>query len=455
MVLRWSRGFGALMYALRHSVVWRTTALLLCSTCVVWLAFSIVLVWQSNRMTHDVLAQQQIQFTTMLWENLGDEDDLRANHVHSFGAESGLEFALYDRATGELLNASSAPALPMQSLSDGSLTPKIQSLNRQDWLVSIRENTRMQLIVASPVQQTTKLAHELAERMGVLALFGLLLLCPVLYWALRRGFAPMVSFSDEVATRAVTNLAPIGGELPLEMRPLQERLNALFTQVVSTMAREQRFTADAAHELRTPLTAVGLQLELAQHSPRIEVREKALMHSIAAVKRATHVVNQLLLLARLEHGDNPPTERVSMADVVFDAFDAAGLPTDAVHLNVKNDVSLLGQPVLLGVLLRNLLDNAVRYGQNEAGLVEVFAVLDSDCLILYDTGKGISTEQQARLGERFYRDAGQAVSGAGLGWSIVQRIAMMHGVECEIFNAKPSGFGVKMVFNQNLLKEDL
>ena len=97
---------------MKHSLVWRMTALVLCSTILVWSIFSGVLVWQTERMTHDLLMRQHIQFVDMLWNNLGDKDDLQTERNHPFGDENGMEFAVYDARNGQLLNASSTPALP-------------------------------------------------------------------------------------------------------------------------------------------------------------------------------------------------------------------------------------------------------------------------------------------------------------------------------------------------------
>lgn len=453
---------------MKHSLVWRMTALVLCSTILVWSIFSGVLVWQTERMTHDLLMRQHIQFVDMLWNNLGDKDDLQTERNHPFGDENGMEFAVYDARNGQLLNASSTPALPRQPQTvnashrdheDASqheadtdtetLTMKLPhdvTLNGSNWLVSSRADDDIELVVASPDSNASELSHELAEHIGTLALFGLLALIPVLYWALRRGLKPIQAFTDDVATRAPDNLAPINTHVPTEITPLKNRLNSLLSQMEGAIAREQRFTADAAHELRTPLAATRLQLELAHSSQRPEIREKALIRATSGIDRATHVVSQLLQLARLEHGETIDHLPIDLVSLSTDALLEAGLPVDDVHLRIEGQPQLFGHPLLWALVLRNLIDNAQRYGGEGA---EVFVRISNLAFTVHDNGKGMPKAQFARLGERFYRPVGQTASGAGLGWSIIKRIALLHHTNVEPFAVEPHGFGTRFSFKSS------
>ncbi|AXF84651.1 Sensor protein QseC [Ephemeroptericola cinctiostellae] len=449
---------------MKHSLVWRMTALVLCSTILVWAVFSGVLVWQTERMTHDLLMRQHIQFVDMLWNNLGDKDDLQTERNHPLGDESGMEFAVYDAKNGLLLNASSTPALPRQPHAvnahqdDRESTPQHldadaetvatklphdEILNGSNWLVSSRADDDIELVVASPDSNASELSHELAEHIGALALLGLLALIPVLYWALRRGLKPIQAFTEDVATRAADNLAPIHTLVPTELNPLKDRLNSLFSHMAHTISREQRFTADAAHELRTPLAATRLQLELAQSSQRPETREKALIRATSGIDRATHVVSQLLQLARLEHGETIGHQAIDWVALSTEALLEAGLPVDDIHLRIEGLPRLLGHPLLWALVLRNLIDNAQRYGGEGT---EVFVLISDHAFTVYDNGRGMPTAQFARLGERFYRPVGQAASGAGLGWSIIKRIALLHHTDVQPFAVKPHGFGIKFTF---------
>jgi two-component system sensor histidine kinase QseC len=418
------------------SLVWSMTLLLICSTCIVWLLFTAVLVRQTERMTHDVLVRQHRQFADMLWGNLHDRDDLQLAHIHPLGSQGGLEFALYS-AQGTLLNTSSRPPLPFQP--QASNDPRILRLAGQDMLLSSRGDDSYQLVVASPDNSAKLLSHELADHVALLALAGLLLLIPVLYWALKRGLRPLYRFSDEVATRAADNLSPLQTPVKAEFAPLKTRLNALFAQVDQTLSREKRFTADAAHELRTPLAAIRLHLELAQNSQRAEVRERALARATTAVDRTTHVVSQLLLLARLEHGQSIERAPIDFAELAKQALEDAGLPADPAHLNIVEAPRLNGQAVLWAMVMRNLIDNAQRYGGENT---EVFVTLKANEITLYDTGCGIAPDQLPRLGERFYR-ANQAREGAGLGWSIILNVARLHQVSLTPFAVVPHGLGIR------------
>ena len=197
------------------------------------------------------------------------------------------------------------------------------------------------------------------------------------------------------------------------------------------------------HRLRTPLAAIRLQLELAHTSQRPEIRDKAFNNATHAVDRATHVVSQLLLLARLEHCANIEHQPIDFAQIAHDALAEAGKPVDAAHLMIDGTPQLLGQPMLWALVLRNLIDNAHHYAGDAA---QVFIQISTRQITVYDTGKGMDAAQKARLGERFYRPAGQTASGAGLGWSIIQRIAQLHHTRIEMFDVQPHGFGVRFDF---------
>lgn len=420
-----------------NSLRWNIVIRMLMSIVCVWLVFAALLVWQTNRNTNQILLQQHTQFTDMLWENLGDEDDLQRNPLHHSKHPRGLEFAIYDLKTGEVLNASSAPALPLQ--------PNLQNQAHQTefaqkmWLISSRQNTDVQLVVGLPLAITQTLAHDMAQNTGWFSLIGLLLLCPALYWALRIGLRPIDVFTRMVATRSPEQLTPIHADTPDELSPLRDRLNHLFKQVEANLQREKRFTADAAHELRTPLAAMRIQLELAEHSTRSDIRQKAFGHANTAIKNATHLVAQLLQLARLEHGARLEMQSINLPQLARAALIEAGLPYDGSHLKIESDTNIVGSDILMHTLMRNLVDNTQKYGGASA---QVFITITPSGFVFIDTGIGASPQTHQRLGERFYRPAGQAAVGSGLGWSIIERICEIHHAHISSFEVAPHGFGV-------------
>lgn len=236
--------------------------------------------------------------------------------------------------------------------------------------------------------------------------------------------------------------------VPSEVRPLVESLNQLFARTHTMMVRERRFTSDAAHELRSPLTALKVQTEVAQLSDDDpQARKKALLQLHSGIDRATRLVDQLLTLSRLDSLDNlQDVAEIPLEDLlqssVMDIYHTAQQAKIDVRLTLKaNGIKRTGQPLLLSLLVRNLLDNAVRYSP-QGSVVDV--TLNADNFIVRDNGPGVTPEALARIGERFYRPPGQTATGSGLGLSIVQRIAKLHDMNVEFGNAEQGGFEAKV-----------
>ncbi|HHL8563718.1 TPA: two-component system sensor histidine kinase QseC [Escherichia coli] len=225
-------------------------------------------------------------------------------------------------------------------------------------------------------------------------------------------------------------------------------LNKLFARTHAMMVRERRFTSDAAHELRSPLTALKVQTEVAQLSDDDpQARKKALLQLHYGIDRATRLVDQLLTLSRLDSLDNLqdvaeiPLENLLQSSVM-DIYHTAQQAKIDVRLTLNaHGIKRTGQPLLLSLLVRNLLDNAVRYSP-QGSVIDV--TLNADNFIVRDNGPGVTPEALARIGERFYRPPGQTATGSGLGLSIVQRIAKLHGMNVEFGNAEQGGFEAKV-----------
>lgn len=214
------------------------------------------------------------------------------------------------------------------------------------------------------------------------------------------------------------------------------------------MTRERRFTSDAAHELRSPLAALKVQTDVAQlYQDDPQAQQKALAQLHAGIDRASRLVDQLLTLSRLDSLDNlDDIEPIVMADLlqsaVLDIWHPAQQAGIDIRLNIHApQVTRQGQPLLLSLLVRNLLDNAVRYSPH-GSVVDV--TLDTRRFTVRDTGPGVSTDALARIGERFYRPPGQDATGSGTGLSIVRRIAALHGMRVALGNAAEGGFEVKV-----------
>lgn len=262
------------------------------------------------------------------------------------------------------------------------------------------------------------------------------LLAGLIWLSVGWGLRPLQDITSAVERRSPDDMQPLGvGAAPDEIRPLLEALNQLFGRIALLLDRERRFAADAAHELRTPLAAIKTHAQVARQERDPGKCALAIDGVIEGADRGTRLVEQLLVLSRLEQeAVIGPCETVNISDLVIEcvASIAPKAATDGIDLGAAD--MLCGRAVvngnadLLRIMLRNLLDNAVRYTL-EGGEVtaSVETVNQAVILRITDGGPGISSDLQQRVFDRFYRVAGSGQQGCGLGLSIVLRIAELHG----------------------------
>jgi two-component system OmpR family sensor kinase len=283
----------------------------------------------------------------------------------------------------------------------------------------------------------------LAPFVAFIPLFGLLI-----WVAVGRGLAPLRVLSQAVARRRPDALAPINERnLPEELEPLAASLNALLGRLDAALEAQRRFTADAAHELRTPLTALKLQLDMARRAADHEGRAAAHDDLDAGVRRASHLVDQLLALARAEpealaaRAVDCDLSEIAREAVIARAPLAADKDID-LGLAHATPARVHGDPQSLALLLSNLLDNALRYTPRNGRVDVSVDVVDGDSVLtVADTGPGIPADERERVFDRFYRGQAAGAGGSGLGLSIVRRIADAHHAAIEL-DAAAGGSGL-------------
>jgi two-component system OmpR family sensor kinase len=328
-------------------------------------------------------------------------------------------------------------------------------VNHRDW----RVYTLVQGTYALQVAQAIDEREAIATRTALRTLLPFLLLIPLLgvmiWYAVGRGLSPLDTMSRALGKRRADALAPLAErELPEELRPLAASLNALLARLDAALGAQRRFTADAAHELRTPLAALKLQLDVARRVGDDPARIAAYDDLQGGVERASHVVEQLLTLARVE----PESLAARAVDcdlpaLAKEAIVARGALAAQKRINLglarEAPVNVRGDPASLAILLSNLLDNALRYTP-EGGRIDVAIDRADDgsaILIVADTGPGIPVDERERVFDRFYRGADAAASGSGLGLSIVRRVAEAHGATIGLSDpAEGSGLVVTVHF---------
>ncbi len=324
--------------------------------------------------------------------------------------------------------------------------------NGKEWRVYTHVDGTHALQVAHALDERQEIARQVALR-TLLPLAALIPILGVLIWyAVGLGLRPLDRMSRAVAKRRPDAMAPIAeAKVPDELRPLAQSLNALLARLDEALSAQRRFTADAAHELRTPLAALKLQVEVARRSRDDAAREGALAELETGVDRASHLVDQLLTMARLEpEAPGPDAVLVDLAAIARDAVVArAGLAAErSIDLGMAqaSDVPVRGDPASLATLVGNLLDNAVRYTP-PGGRVDVSIEGNQGAarLSVVDSGPGIPPADRERVFERFYRvripgsPAGEV--GSGLGLSIVKRIADAHGATVDLREGSESSHG--------------
>lgn len=261
----------------------------------------------------------------------------------------------------------------------------------------------------------------------------------------------MRRIGSEVAQRDPANLAPLEERsAPAEIAPLLHALNALLGRLERALESERRFTADAAHELRTPLAALKIQAQVARRAENEAQRGAALDKLILGVDRATHLIEQLLTLARLEPTGGS-TVLMSGCDVaaiarqtLADLAPAALGKGIELGLNSPATAMIRGNADMLAILLRNLVDNAIRYTPRN-GRVDVSLLVEQGRVRLEvtDSGPGIPEQEKQRVFDRFYRILGNEAAGSGLGLSIVKRIADAHAASLSLAEGE-NGVGLRV-----------
>jgi len=305
--------------------------------------------------------------------------------------------------------------------------------------------------VAQPMRVRSNQAAHLALR--TLAPFALLmpLLAALIWFAVGTALEPLNRLTGLVKSRQVTALDPLpDAGLPVEVQPLVGALNDLLGRLAAALDRERGFMADAAHELRTPLTALHLQMGALARATDETERADAMEKLSAGVQRAIRLVEQLLALARQEpRAAAAPRTRVHFDELAREVVAEMVPLADARRIDLGMPESqpayVTGDTDALRALVRNLVDNAVRYTP-EGGRVDVSveqpSVPGSGAMLrVIDTGPGIAPAERPRVFDRFYRPPGTSPPGSGLGLAIVKTIADAHHARI-MLDSGPEGRGL-------------
>src|SRR5512139_1535455 len=417
----------------RASLRQRLLALALGAIALVWLGAAAYTYHDAREEFDEVLDGHLAQAAALLVVQAShDVDELETEHaplLHKYARR--VAFQIWEKGKVLRLHSANAPQLPLSSQESGFSDITLEG---KDWRVfsTWDESGEYLIHVAERTEVRDELARGLARNLLRPLLYALPPLALLLWLAVARGLQPLTSLTRQIEQREPDNLAALDAtSAPREVQPLIERLNRLFDRIAASLQKERRFTADAAHELRTPVAATKAQAQVARAATSQEERTHALDNAIRGCDRAAHLIDQLLTLARMDALDSsaitPCLLRSIAAETIALLAPAALEKGIKLELPTEEEATVRGNPELLRVLLRNLIDNSIRYSPAGTSVqVHITSTAQAIALSVSDNGPGIAEEERGKVMQRFYRPLGTQASGSGLGLSIVQRIAEIH-----------------------------
>lgn len=282
-----------------------------------------------------------------------------------------------------------------------------------------------------------------------------LLISLLLYEAISHGLTPLHKLAEDISQRSPSDLSPIPEtEVFAEVRALTDTINSLLEKLSTSIESQQRFIANAAHQLRTPLAGLKLQAERAQREDNVLAMQPALSQIKNSADRASHMITQLLALARsspVEGGHQ--MEKIDLYDLAKTVCiewvpKALEKNIEISFVAIDHPHFIKGDKILLTELLANLLDNAIAYGHEQGNIMVSLTHQPTLCLSIEDDGPGIKKIESNKIFERFYRIPGSSGNGCGLGLAIVKEIADLHQVKLSLLPSNHGGTRIDLEFDE-------
>ena len=357
--------------------------------------------------------------------------------------ENKLLFQVWGNNKTLLVRSSNAPETPIaKKLAQAEL-------NQYDTVEIFGNKTRIFTLwipqvpfvihVGQKIDLRSEIAFEILESFYLLFLLILPVLLFIIFRSINKGLTPLNQIAGQITERSSDNLDPVDlANVPDEIKGLAGSLNNLFNRLKNSFTRERQFIADAAHELRTPLAGLKAQAQIAlQDESRVK---KSLTRIVEGVDRTSRLANQLLSLSRLEaeeikirHQDIVLNNVID--DVCHDLQSMVEEKKISIQKSINSNVTVNGDRDMLYMLVRNLLENAIRYSDENTKIDIILDKLNSQHrLQIIDNGPGIPAKSLTRIFDRFYRDIDVKESGSGLGLAIAKRITDLHDVKLSLTN---------------------
>ena len=445
------------MSRLPRSLQARITALVLTMVLGVWLAATATTWFDASHELDELLDSHLAQAAALLVvqqaREMPDGDhEVDTPSLHRYAPKVAFQ-VFHDGVLA--LRSANAPAMPMiapaRNFKSGFETVTIDG---RTWRVFAAYGAERDVQVYVGEQAASRRAILLAVLRSTLwpMAVALPLLALAVWWAVYRGVRPLRQLGAMLARRRPDALDPVMlDDGTTEIAPMIVALNDLFIRIGALLESERRFTADAAHELRTPIAAIRTQAQVALGEADDDLRRHAHRNTVDGCDRAARLVDQLLTLSRMEADAAPAMDRIDLCSLTRRV--AAELAPRALLRNQRLEFAgagaciVPGNETLLAILVRNLIDNAIRYSPPSAQVNVSVERMDKEIVLsVEDSGPGMAEADRARLGERFFRVLGSSESGSGLGWSIVRRIAAVHRMDLQVEkSAALGGLAVRVV----------
>jgi len=384
------------------------------------------------------------------------EDEQETEHGHIY--ETKLAFQIWDNEGNLVIKSYNSPLEPMSQDNKGFNDAVIGNYNWRTFSL-LSKNKQYLCITAERVDVRNDMIFKISDDLFYMFIILVPALAFIMYSSIYIGLRPLQKLTYQINRRSGDNFDLIDtGDDYTEIATIKKALNQLLQRLKATLAREKRITSDAAHELRTPLAAIRLHTELARDAKNIEQQKESLYQVIQGVDRTTHLVEQLLSLARLE----PEILSRDFTDVDFNELiieESALLSPLAINKNIDISYSaasseqeseiIKGNEAALRLLIRNLLSNAISYTPAHGRvIIDLLKQNNKTVFIVEDNGPGISEQDRERVMERFYRVENHQSPGCGIGLSIVDRVVNMHQGKLVLQHADAShGLKVIVYFN--------
>ncbi len=425
-------------FSLQQRLITRTLG----GVLVVWVATAAFVWFEAQHEVDELLDAHLAQSAALLvvQQNATPDDDeplLDAPTLHKYAHR--VAYQVFDE-NRLVMHSSNVAHTPMAQHTQGFET--LTLADGKSWRVFAApgRDRDVQIYVAERVDSRDEILRAVLRGFLPPLTIALPLLLIGLWWNVRSGLQPLQRLRQVLLKRDTQTLDPVSlPETPQEVQPLLDALNDLLQRLAQRMETERRFTADAAHELRTPIAAIRAQAQVAlSSSTNDEVRQLALQDTLLGCDRASRVVEQLLTLARVEGTQDAASEIFRLdqlaQQLLADLTPEALRRGQTLELFAPEPLQINGQSTLWHILLRNLIDNALRYSPDGATVRIEAQRLDNGQMqvTVQDSGPGLSCDDLARLGERFFRVLGTSATGSGLGWSIVRHIAALQQIDVQV-----------------------